>query len=92
MRHSVVSMAGLKSAPIDHFDPLILERVTTDWKGITRLVAETMVDNWDPYRQVGDVMLQARIVALVEGGKLLADGDPWDRRSCRVRLPDQSSP
>jgi hypothetical protein len=33
-------------------------------------------------------MLQARIVALVEDGKLLADGDPWDRRSGRVRLPD----
>jgi hypothetical protein len=29
-----------------------------------------------------------RLVALVEEGKLLADGDPWDMRACRVRLPD----
>jgi hypothetical protein len=39
------------------------------------------------YMQVGDMMLLARVVALVGEGKLLADGDPWDMRSCRVRLP-----
>ena len=37
--------------------------------------------------QVGDLMLQARLVALVEAGKLMADGDPWDLRACLVRLP-----
>ena len=41
-----------------------------------------------PYMQVGDVMLLAHLVALVEERKLLADGDPWDMRACRVRLPD----
>ena len=34
-----------------------------------------------------DTMLITRVVALVEAGKLLADGDPRDMRSCRVRLP-----
>jgi hypothetical protein len=33
-------------------------------------------------------MLLARVVALIGEGKLLADGDPWDIFSCRVRLPD----
>jgi len=32
------------------------------------------------------VMLWARIVALVGAGKLIADGDPWER-STRIRLP-----
>ena len=32
-------------------------------------------------------MLMMRVVALVEAGKLLADGDPWDMRACRIRLP-----
>lgn len=45
-----------------------------------------MGDNAEPYIQTGDIMLLARIVALVGDGKLLADGDPWDMRSCRVRL------
>jgi hypothetical protein len=43
--------------------------------------------NCEPYIQVGEVMLGTRVVALVGEGKLLADGDPWDMRSCRVRLP-----
>ena len=32
-------------------------------------------------------MLLGRVVSLVEQGKLLADGDPWDMRGTRVRLP-----
>jgi hypothetical protein len=47
-----------------------------------------MAHNSAPYMQVGDIMLLARLAALVEEGKLLADGDPWDMRACRVRLPD----
>jgi hypothetical protein len=42
----------------------------------------------DPYIQVGDLMLQTRIVALVEQGKLIAHGDPWMMRKSEVRLPD----
>jgi hypothetical protein len=84
----VVTAAGLISAPVDHFDPLILERTTPEWKKVARIVGETMGYNSEPYMQVGDVMLRMRVVALVAEGKLLADGDPWDMRSCQVRLPD----
>jgi hypothetical protein len=87
----IVTAAGMVSAPADCFDPLILERVTPEWRSVTRVIAETMGYNDEPYIQAGDVMLQARIVALVEDGKLLTDGDPSDRRSGRVRLPDVSS-
>jgi hypothetical protein len=31
-------------------------------------------------------MLHKRVVALVDEGRLLADGDPWDVSS-RIRLP-----
>lgn len=83
----VVTASGLASAPADYFDPLILEQATTEWRSVTRVIAATMGRNYEPYMQVRDVMLQARIVALVEDGKLIADGDPWDRRSGRIRLP-----
>jgi hypothetical protein len=33
-------------------------------------------------------MLLKRLVALIEEGKLLADGDQWDMRNRLVRLPD----
>lgn len=39
-----------------------------------------------PYFQVGDLTLQKRVAALVEGGVLLADGNPWDMQNCRVKL------
>jgi hypothetical protein len=88
----VVTDTGLVSAPVDIFDPWLLERADGEWCSIAHIVSETMGYNSDPYIQVGDVMLHARIVALVEEGKLVADGDPRQGRSCRVRLPGPSSP
>ena len=84
----VVTPAGLASAPIDHFDSSILEQATKQWRGAAYVIGSTRAYNCEPYMQVGDIMLQARLAALVEEGKLLADGDPWDMRACRVRLPD----
>jgi hypothetical protein len=83
----VVTTTGLVSAPIDHFDSSILDQATSEWRQGLRVIGSAMAHNCEPYMQVGDVMLLARLVALVEEGKLLADGDPWDMRACRVRLP-----
>jgi Protein of unknown function/Domain of unknown function (DUF1835) len=84
----VVTPGGMTSAPVEHFDPFLLANATTEWQRIIRLVHETIGTTSEPYYQVGDVMLLARVVALVGDGKLLADGDPWDMVTCRVRLPD----
>jgi hypothetical protein len=84
----VVTPAGLASAPDDHFDSSILEQATKGWLNVAYVIGSTMAHNCDPYLQVGDTVLLARLVALVEEGELLADGDPWDTKTCRVRLPD----
>jgi hypothetical protein len=84
----VVTPAGLVSAPIDHFDASILEQAAQEWRSAAYVIGSTMAHNCEPYMQIGDVMLLARLVALIEERKLLADGDPWDMRACRVRLPD----
>jgi Protein of unknown function len=76
----VVTPGGLVSAPIDHFDHLLLERATTQWHRAMLVVAETMIYKPEPYRQVGDLMLLMRVIAL-------AEGDPRDMHSSRVRLP-----
>ena len=44
-----------------------------------------MAHNSDPYFQSGDLMLYTRVVALIEEGRLIADGEPRDM-SCRIRL------
>jgi hypothetical protein len=83
----IVTESGLASAPLDHFDPWILHQAATEWRSAARVVGGAMGDNCEPYFQVYDLMLQARVVALVAEGKLLAEGDPWEMRSCRIRLP-----
>ncbi len=84
----IVTEAGLVSAPIDHFDPLLLAEARSEWLKVARVVGGALGHNVEPYFQVGDLMLLTRIVALVDEGKLLAEGDPWEMRSCRIRLPD----
>jgi uncharacterized protein DUF3658/uncharacterized protein DUF1835 len=82
----IVTETGLASAPIDYFDPSLLAQVTPDWQTAARIVGNTMGHNSEPYFQVYELMLLARLVALVDQGRLLADGDPWTM-SCRIRLP-----
>ena len=83
----VVTPAGLASAPIDYFDQLLMERVTSEWRKVARVVGDTMGLDSEPYLQVGDIVLLRRVMALIDEGKLLAEGDPWDMHACRVRLP-----
>ena len=82
----VVTPEGLVSAPLDHFDGVLLGAASREWQKTVRVVAEGLV--FEPYCQVGDLMLLARVVALVEAGKLIAEGDPWHMHDSRVRLPD----
>jgi hypothetical protein len=83
----IVTADGLVSAPVDFFDSMLLGQVTEEWLRAVAVIADTVGYNDEPYRQVGEVMLLTRVVALVEQGKLLADGDPWDMFTYRIRLP-----
>lgn len=87
----IVTPTGLASASIDYFDSSLLGRATSEWKKVARVIGETMALTDEPYLQVGDVMLLARVVALVGAGKLVADGDPSDMRSTKVRLPGDAA-
>lgn len=83
----VVAGRELVSAPIDHFDPILLSYATSEWQRITYVVGSAMGYDLVNYFQVGDLMLLTRVVALVESGRLIADGDPWDMRGTHIRLP-----
>ncbi|MGN8097613.1 DUF3658 domain-containing protein [Methylobacterium sp. 22177] len=82
----IIKEARLVSTTIDHFDPIIEAQATSEWKSVASIIHEAFGESSEPYRQVGDLMLQMRLVALVEQGRLLAEGDPWNRSS-RIRLP-----
>ncbi|MDR3416594.1 MAG: DUF3658 domain-containing protein [Nevskia sp.] len=83
----VVGEAGLVSAPEDHFDQALLDFASTTWRKLAHVVGDTLASERARF-QVGDLMLHVRAVALMEQGRLLAEGDPWDMRACKVRLPD----
>jgi hypothetical protein len=78
-------MRTLHIAPGDYFYDMILAQARPDWLKVARIVGGTMSANCEPYYQVGDMMLLMRVKALVEKGKLVAEGELLDMR-CRVRL------
>lgn len=82
----IVTEAGLVSASIEYFDPFLLAQATSEWRTVAQAINAAIGHGSEPYLQVGDMMLLARVVALVEARKLVADGDPW-KMSCRIRLP-----
>lgn len=81
----VVTPEGLVSAPAEHFDAALLAQVPSDWREVSRVVAYTMVLNFGPYRQVGSLMLTARLAALAESGRVELAGHPLERKAM-VRL------
>jgi hypothetical protein len=84
----IASPQGLVSVPADYFDSFLLKRVPPAGERIARVVMDVLGIDGDPYDQVGDIMLLARVVALVKSGRLVADGDPWDMHSSRIKLAD----
>ena len=83
----VVTPQGLVSAPADHFDHLLMEQATAEWRKIARVVGGVLGLGWpESYLHVSDTMLLARVMALIDEAKLVAEGIPWDMHACRVRL------
>lgn len=76
----------LVSAPEDYFDAVLIAKAATEPQKAARIVGNALYYD-HTFAQVGDLMLLARLVALIEAGKLIADGDPWDLQTCLVRLP-----
>lgn len=83
----IVTSAGLVSAPLDYFDQFLLRHTSPEWRRMAYVIGDTMGLSFEPYHQVGDVMLQARLIALINEGKLIAEGDPWNIQTCRIRVP-----
>jgi hypothetical protein len=84
----VATTAGLFSAPVDHFDSLVLEQTTAEWQSVRRIVGNAMTHGIEDYIQVGDMMLLKRVLSLIGDGKLLVEGDQRDIWSCRLRMPN----
>lgn len=83
----IVTEAGLVSAPEDHFDACLLDCASVRWQTVARVIGHALCRTWEPFAQVGSMALHDRVIALVDRGELLADGDPAVMQACRIRLP-----
>jgi hypothetical protein len=84
----VDAQCNLVSAPIEYFDALLLGFATAEWRGMTRIIADALVQFMDDdLYQTGDLVLHVRLRALVEAGRLEGRGDLSHMRLCELRLP-----
>jgi len=85
----IVEGGNLVSAPISFFDSLLMSHATDDWQKVARIVGEGLAAEWDDgVFQTGDLVLAARVNALVECGRLECRGkNPLEMRFSEVRLP-----
>lgn len=81
----VVRDGEVVSVAEDYFDAELLAETGSAWVTAARVVGGAM-GRERVWMQVGAMMLLARLVALVEAGRLEAEGNPWDIQKCRVRL------
>lgn len=80
----IVEKEQLVSAPITYFDDEIISRASNDWKKAAFVIGETMAMRID--KHVSDLLLWARVHALVEAGVLELRGDISHIHSTEVRL------
>jgi hypothetical protein len=61
----------LVSAPISFFDSMLMSFVTEDWQRVARIIGQSLVSSTDDSLvAIDDILLRARVNALVECGRL----------------------
>jgi hypothetical protein len=85
----VIDGGELVSAPISFFDTRLMSYLTNDWQKVATVVGQTLAAEMDDeVLQVGDMLLAARINAMVESGRLEIQGkSALEMHDSLVRLP-----
>jgi hypothetical protein len=87
----VLDETRLISAPLSHFDELLLSCTVEHWRKVARVLGETLVEIWETgFHQVSDIVLAARVRALVAEGRLESRGDVMRIRHSEIRLPQRN--
>ncbi|HEX4534899.1 MAG TPA: DUF3658 domain-containing protein [Rhizomicrobium sp.] len=85
----IVDAVGLHSAPITCFDDMLVSCARPEWQKMARVVGEALWQATElPYRQVGDIVLAARLFSLSEAGRLQARGGLATIHDTEICLPN----
>jgi len=88
----VLDRGELVSAPVSHFDALLLSIATSEWRKMALILGHALAETWeDAIAQIGDNFLAARIRALADMGQLELRGDVSARRTTEVRRAPSSA-
>jgi hypothetical protein len=83
----VIRDRALVSAPITFFDPIVLRCASQHWSKYMRLVGKALAETFDEHAiQTDDLVLAARVRALVANKQLQLRGNPDDWQGSEVRL------
>lgn len=70
----VIEGRKLVSAPMSFFDSLLISFATNNWQRVARIVGQSLGSGMDDSLPVDDLLLRARISAMVESGRLKIRG------------------
>ena len=88
----VIDGRKLVSAPLSFFDSLLISFATNNWQRVARIVGRSLASGTDDSLPVDDMLLRARINALVESGRLEIRGrSERDIFDSEVRLSQQGA-
>ena len=82
-------LAKMTKAPLSKIDPLLLSKTPADWTKAARVVGNAFQELLDDgLGRTGDMILFARLRALIITGRVEAKGDAKGQiHLCEVRLP-----
>jgi hypothetical protein len=89
----IIRADRLRSAPITYFDELLYSCASEQWLKMARVVGQAAVESWDDDGvQTRDIVLTARVRALVAAGQLEGRGDLADLHRSEVRITAPQEP
>ena len=84
-------MRSATQAEREHVDSMILALARPRWQKVALVVGQ-LLDEFDArFPHLPYCILQARIDALEDQGRLEVAGDPWAMRYSEIRLPSAKS-
>jgi hypothetical protein len=85
----VVDGNALVSAPISFFDARLMSYATDDWQKVAMIVGRALAAEMDDcIFQTSDIVLVARVNALIEAGRLELQGESaFEMHASKIRLP-----
>ena len=84
----VLGKVGLMSAPLNHFDEMLMSLITCDWQKSARVIGEALLKSSESrLRQCGDLLLSSRLHTLAENNSVEFKSDISNPYRDLVRLP-----